>query len=167
MITRWNKYFRGHIWSNDDDEYSPYDGDKPYTPDTPDYTPSPTEPSGTIESILERMELFYNTPYVWGGSSLSGADCSFFVNYCYGTTDVGSHGISSSVIRTTYTIYGTVASGTTPKNGMILWKSGHVALYKDGYVYEMASTALDFQKRSWESQKNRFTYILYSTKINY
>lgn len=166
-MKRWDKYFRGRIWANDSEEYNPFDGDKPYTPDQPDYTPSPIEPSGTIASILERMELFYNTDYVWGGSSLSGADCSFFVNYCYGTTEIGSHGIDSRGILKTYTTYATVASGTMPKNGMILWKTGHVALYKDGYVYEMASTASDFQKRSWESQKHRFTYILYSTKINY
>lgn len=165
-MKRWDKYFRGRIWTNDSEEYSPFDGDKPYTPDQPDYTPSPIEPL-EIASILERMELFYNTDYVWGGSSLSGADCSFFVNYCYGTTEIGSHGIDSRNILKTYTTYATVASGTMPKSGMILWKTGHVALYKDGYVYEMASTASDFQKRSWESQKHRFTYILYSTKINY
>lgn len=151
--------------------YNFFDGDTNNAPNNDKYIPTgdlPKQPTLDINEILKKMELFYNAKYVWGGSSLQQADCSYFVNYCYGVTGgaYGAHGSSSYDIVRIYSLWGNVGE-IQPKDGMILWRRGHVALYKGGYVYEMANSDKDFQKRPYSTRGKDFTYILYSEKINY
>ena len=49
-----------------------------------------------VQSILDLAESFLGTPYVWGGTTPKGFDCSGFVQYVYGKNGY-------SLTRTTYT----------------------------------------------------------------
>lgn len=79
----------------------------------------------TNSDIVETALQYLGTPYVWGGTSPSGFDCSGFVQYVY-----RQHGINIS--RTTYTqIYdGTPISRSQLQPGDLVFPhSGHVVMY--------------------------------------
>ena len=50
----------------------------------------------TVQAIIKMAESFLGTPYVWGGTTPKGFDCSGFVQYIYGKNGY-------SLTRTTYT----------------------------------------------------------------
>ena len=52
--------------------------------------------SPAVKSLIETAQSFLGTPYLWGGTTPKGFDCSGFVQYVY-----GKHGYS--ITRTTYT----------------------------------------------------------------
>ena len=52
--------------------------------------------SPAVKSIIDMAETFLGTPYVWGGTTPKGFDCSGFVQYLYGKNGY-------SITRTTYT----------------------------------------------------------------
>lgn len=168
LNSAWNKYKTTRHWRDDTDIHNAWDGDA-FDPLNPDYWGDPdvkNQPSTTVSEILEKAQLFVGTAYYWSGSHIGASDCSFFVNYCYGDTDVGSHGKSSVTIAHTYSVYGKVGE-VTPKNGMILWKSGHVALYINGEVWEMLNAATGFKASPYSSRGQKFSLILYSEKVDY
>lgn len=131
----------------------------------------PKQPAGTIKSILERANMFKNSKYVWGGATVATSDCSFYVSYCYGTDDEGSHTWDTGMIGRVYTLYGEWGS-VTPKNGMILWNGkvsgggGHVGLYMDGQLWDMGNSRVNFRQQDW-SERPDMRYVLYSEKIDY
>lgn len=89
-------------------------------------------PAGTPVSgsaIVETAKAYVGTPYVSGGASPSGFDCSGFVSYVY-----AQYGVS--IPRTSGGIYSAAANGTNglyivsdPQPGDIMWTSGHVGIY--------------------------------------
>ncbi len=55
-----------------------------------------TVSSPVIESVIDTAESFLGTPYVWGGTTPKGFDCSGFVQYVFNKNGY-------SITRTTYT----------------------------------------------------------------
>ncbi len=47
------------------------------------------------EQLVEKAKAFIGTPYVYGGMSPEGFDCSGFVKYCYNLMGIDIHRISS------------------------------------------------------------------------
>jgi cell wall-associated NlpC family hydrolase len=88
----------------------------------------PVEASASVKQAIAGSKViayasnFVGVPYVHGGSSPSGFDCSGFVSYVY-----AHFGISLPHQSSAYWGIGTRVS--SPKPGDIIVTSGHVALY--------------------------------------
>ncbi|MEE1622882.1 C40 family peptidase [Zafaria sp. Z1313] len=83
--------------------------------------------STALGSRIASMALgFKGTPYVWGGSSPSGWDCSGFVQYIYGKAGI-SLPHNTTAIRTS----GKFVQTSTPKLGDLVYQNGggHVGIY--------------------------------------
>ena len=82
-------------------------------------------------------------------------DCSGFICKCLGIADIGSAQMKSTAVQLLK------VTKANAKEGMVLWKSGHVALVGDELkVYEAKSTAADLTVSSWEKRASAFTYLL-------
>ncbi|MCL2491642.1 MAG: NlpC/P60 family protein, partial [Coriobacteriia bacterium] len=88
-----------------------------------DYAPPPP---GMYSNVLDIAALYIGVPYVWGGSSPAGFDCSGLVQYCYAQLGV-------YLPRTTYGMmeYGSyVAYGDLQPGDLVITSGGgHVGLY--------------------------------------
>lgn len=108
-------------------------------------------------SWLERANSYLGTPYVYGGSSSSGTDCSGFVNLVYG----GSRG------RTTYDMMSSAQSDGTwhtdfdnmqPGDVIITSGGNHVGIYAgDGKMYNATKPGEDV----------RLSDLTYFDKVGY
>lgn len=81
-------------------------------------------------------------------------DCSGMVCGCYEISNIGSYAINETFTKT-----------NEIKNGMILWRKGHVGLYANSKVYQMKSQALDFYVEDYKPSD--WTNILYDKSIDY
>lgn len=92
-----------------------------------------TSSNPVIQSILSTADGYKGTPYVWGGTTPAGFDCSGFVQYVYAQNGI-------SITRTTYTQWdndGTFVSKANLQPGdLVYFGSGgspsHVGLYVGG-----------------------------------
>lgn len=107
---------------------------------TPDELYTSSNPK--IQSVLDTAASYLGTPYVWGGTSPSGFDCSGFVQYVYSQNGY-------SLTRTTYTQWdndGTYVSRSDLRPGdLVYFGSGgsptHVGIYVgDGMMIHSPST---------------------------
>lgn len=78
-------------------------------------------------AVLEIASRYIGVPYVYGGSTPSGFDCSGFTSYVYAQLGV-SLPRSSSAQR----YAGTVVSRSEAKPGDLIWTPGHIAIYAGG-----------------------------------
>ena len=98
-------------------------------------TPAPSAPSVNSGSVLEIAQQFIGVPYVWGGASPSGFDCSGLVQYVYAK-------VGRSLPRVTYaqeTAGSYISVSQAQPGDLLFWgskgSSHHVAIYMGGGQY--------------------------------
>jgi cell wall-associated NlpC family hydrolase len=95
-------------------------------------------------SIVGAAESALGTPYSWGGSSLSGMDCSGLVNYAYDAAGIDIPRTSSQIAA-----QGRSISESEAKPGDIVTYPGHVAIYAgDGQIIDASGSQQKVVKRA-------------------
>ncbi|MBL0886717.1 C40 family peptidase [Myceligenerans indicum] len=110
--------------------------------------PAPARNSSIGARAVSIAMQFVGTPYVYGGESPGGFDCSGLVKYAFAQVGVAlPH--SSSALRGA----GTVVSASAARPGDLVWTPGHIAIYAgDGMVVEAVSYSTPLSYRSmWQS----------------
>ncbi|WTM18007.1 NlpC/P60 family protein [Isoptericola halotolerans] len=87
-------------------------------------TAAPASANGSIISIASR---YVGVPYVSGGTSPSGFDCSGFTQYVFAQA-----GISLPRASSAQRYAGTVVSRADAQPGDLIWSPGHIAIYAGG-----------------------------------
>ncbi|MFC7403850.1 C40 family peptidase [Georgenia alba] len=91
-------------------------------------TSEPVEETGTVESstgeVVDIARQYIGTPYVYGGSTPGGFDCSGFTQYVYSQVGI-------ELPRTTddQLYAGTQVSESEAQPGDLVWSPGHVGIY--------------------------------------
>src|SRR5699024_1614031 len=85
---------------------------------------STSSSSSSSSSIVDAARSVVGTPYSWGGSSLSGMDCSGLVNYAYQAAGIDIPRTSSQIANG-----GRWISQSQAQPGDIVAWPGHVAIY--------------------------------------
>jgi cell wall-associated NlpC family hydrolase len=91
--------------------------------------PAASTGSAKGQSIANMALSYKGTPYVWGGSTPAGWDCSGFVQYIY-----GKHGVSLPHNTTAIRTSGKFVKTSSPKPGDLVYQNGggHVGIYIGG-----------------------------------
>jgi cell wall-associated NlpC family hydrolase len=99
-------------------------------------------------SVISIASRYVGVPYVSGGSSPSGFDCSGFTAYVYGQLGIPLPHSSSAQPG-----YGTQVPASEAQPGDLMWTPGHVSIYAGGNTMIDASkpgTVVDF-RTIWQS----------------
>ena len=99
-------------------------------------------------SVISIASRYVGVPYVSGGSSPSGFDCSGFTAYVYGQLGLSLPHSSSAQVG-----YGTQVPASEAQPGDLMWTPGHVSIYAGGNTMIDASkpgTVVDFRP-IWQS----------------
>ncbi|WP_421732416.1 C40 family peptidase [Cellulomonas sp.] len=78
-------------------------------------------------AVLEVAARYVGTPYVSGGSTPDGFDCSGFVSYVYAQLGISLPRTSSGIKAA-----GTVISRADAQPGDLIWSPGHISIYAGG-----------------------------------
>ena len=109
-----------------------------------------------VGALIAEGKKYLGVPYVWGGSTPSGFDCSGFLNYVYGKVGI-------SIPRTVETIYADSTSVTTPQPGDLVfyttYKAGpsHAGIYigDNKFLHAGSSTGVtitDMNNPYWKAR---------------
>ncbi|GCD21869.1 C40 family peptidase [Cellulomonas algicola] len=90
-------------------------------------TNAPIPQSVAGNAVLEIAARYVGTPYVSGGSSPAGFDCSGFVSYVYAQLGVSLPRTSSGIKAAA-----TVISRDQAQPGDLIWSPGHISIYAGG-----------------------------------
>lgn len=97
----------------------------PSTPSTPAVTPSTPSYSGNGNAILSAAAAYLGVPYVWGGTSASGVDCSGLVYLAHQACGI-------SITRNSYSQGSGGQAVSDPQPGDVVCYGGHVGIYAGG-----------------------------------
>jgi cell wall-associated NlpC family hydrolase len=99
-------------------------------------------------SVISIASRYIGVPYVSGGGSPSGFDCSGFTSYVFGQLGISLPHSSSAQAG-----YGTQVPASEAQAGDLMWTPGHVSIYAGGNTMIDASkpgTVVDF-RTIWQS----------------
>lgn len=99
-------------------------------------------------SVISIASRYIGVPYVSGGASPSGMDCSGFTQYVFAQLGIDLPHSSSAQSG-----YGTQVSASEAQPGDLMWTPGHVSIYAGGNTMIDASkpgTVVDF-RTIWQS----------------
>lgn len=82
-------------------------------------------------------------------------DCSGLVCHAYDTAMISSYAIEAKYPEWK----------DSPKDGMILWRRGHVGIYDGGRVHELKSIDYDYRFDIYDA--SRWAKVLYDTSVDY
>ncbi|MCS4593437.1 C40 family peptidase [Brevibacterium sediminis] len=109
-------------------------------------------PDGSkAEQVIAIAKQYVGTPYVLGGTSTSGWDCSGYTSFVYGKVGVNLPRTSDAQKGA-----GQIVSASEAKAGDIIWSPGHVGIYAgDGMMYDAGNTRVNTSYRSvdWMTQQ--------------
>ena len=116
---------------------------------------STSSSSSSSSSIVDAARSVVGTPYSWGGSSLSGMDCSGLVNYAYQAAGISLPRTSSQIANG-----GRWISQSQAQPGDIVAWSGHVAIYAgNGKIIDASGSKQRVVERSiWGNPTGFVTY---------
>src|SRR5699024_5074677 len=104
--------------------------------------PAPSAAKGS--SILATARSGIGTPYVFGGTSTSGWDCSGFVQWVY-----AQHGIDLPRGANAQAAAGTVIPRSEAKPGDLVYKPGHIGIYAGGNKFvDAGNSRVDTSERN-------------------
>ncbi|GAA1562866.1 C40 family peptidase [Brevibacterium picturae] len=102
------------------------------------------------EQVIGWAEKGVGTPYVYGGTSQSGWDCSGYTSWVYGKVGVDLPRTSGAQKAA-----GQVVSQSEAKPGDLIWRPGHIGIYAgDGQMYDAGSPGSGTSKRSYSWMGN-------------
>ncbi|WP_263310622.1 C40 family peptidase [Brachybacterium atlanticum] len=111
--------------------------------------------SSSSSTIVNAARSAVGTPYSWGGSSLSGMDCSGLVNYAYQAAGISLPRTSGQIANG-----GRWISQSQAQPGDIVAWSGHVAIYAgNGQIIDASGSKQRVVERSiWGNPIGFVTY---------
>lgn len=117
-----------------------------------------------VDALIAEGKKYMGVPYVWGGSTPNGFDCSGFLNYVYGKAGV-------SIPRTVETIWNATTPVSSPQKGHLVffttYKTGpsHAGIYlgDNKFLHAGSSTGVTITDMNNPYWKARY---LGSKKVN-
>lgn len=96
--------------------------------------------------ILQIAEKYVGVPYVWGGTTPSGWDCSGFTRHVFNEAGVNLPRTSGAQKAA-----GTVVPAAQARPGDLVWRPGHIGIYAgNGMMYDAGTTpGTSYRSHSW------------------
>ncbi|WP_054859388.1 NlpC/P60 family protein [Gracilibacillus sp. JCM 18860] len=132
-------------------------GSKPTEEMSKQITVKTSSPSGTTQQIIQTAKQYQGTPYIWGGVTPNGFDCSGYIQYVYNQYDI-------SLPRTVHEIWNATMQVQKPSIGDLVffetYKPGpsHAGIYLgDGkFIHAGASRGVEISTLDQEYWSKRY-----------